>query len=583
MVSKPALGSMILSLLMIFLIIGCDRADEQSSVPAPPGDVQSDPSSEPMKKPSVTFTELSAEVGLELTITNGAEHGHHSILQTLGSGVAVCDYDLDGREDLLFSRGGTYSPEPQPTGMGLACFRQLAAWEFAETTRACGLQKPLFYSHGLFAADYNNDGFTDFLLTGYGNVALYENNGDGTFTEATATSQIVNNQWSTAAAWADFNHDGHLDLYIVNYVNWSFANNPVCIRGGQADVCPPAQFEPLDDQLWLSRGDGTFECQTSQTPLTPGGKGLGVLAADFDTDGDIDLYVANDTVANFLFLNDGTGRLEEEGFASGTAVDREGVANGSMGIDTADLNGDGLPEIWVANYEDEQFALYENLGHGLFEHKTRRWGIAAVESVFVGFGTRFLDFDLDGDQDLVVTNGHVMEQMVNSSINQMPLLLENQGNSFANIAEQAGSYFSTPHLGRGLATSDLDQDGDSDLVITHTNSPSVLLRNERENQNQWIQLELVGTESNRNAIGSRIRIETPSGVTFHQITSGASYLSTSSRTLVVGLDGEPCQSIQITFPKGKTIELEMPQVNRKYQVTESGEIFVQGPSAQSKK
>ena len=521
---------------------------------------------------SIRFANATADASVDFSVTNGVEHQHHAILESLGSGVGLFDFDRDGWIDVFIAGGGSYDKTPKPIGAKTGVFRNLGEWSFENVCDQAGVSSPSFYSHGVFAADINSDGFSDVVITGYRGVQLLINNGDGTFSDETVQSGLSKISWPTGAAFADVNGDGHLDLYLANYVNWSFENNPRCVRGGQVDVCPPAEFEPHSDQLFLSSGDGSFLDASDTSGLVSGGKGLGVLAADFDVDGDVDFYVANDTTANFMLTNDGDGHFEETGFVSGTAVDDTGGPNGSMGIDTADVNHDGLPDLWVANYEDESFALYQNLGQGLFQHRSRKLGVSSIGSIFVGFGTCFLDADLDGKQDIVVTNGHVMEQQINSPINQLPLFLSQQKDgSYQNVAGQIGPYFREQHLGRGLATADLDLDGDIDIVVTHTNQPVAVLRNEfLETKTQhWLQLELVGTKSNRSAIGALVEVTTAGKTQSFQVTSGASYLSTKSFVVHVGLgEDKIADFIRIKWPSGEETEIKNLAANQKYCVIE---------------
>lgn len=528
-------------------------------------------------KTQIRFTDVTVHTSVDFTATNGVEQQHHAILESLGSGVGLFDFDRDGLIDVFISGGGFYDESPKPIGKKLGAFRNLGEWTFSDVSNDIGVSLPSFYSHGVFAADINNDGFSDVLITGYRAVQLLINNGDGTFSDETENSGFSNITWPTGAAFADVNGDGTLDVYFANYVNWSFENHPPCVRGGKVDVCPPAEFDPQNDQLFLSQGDGRFRDVTETSGLVKGGKGLGVLAADFDVDGDMDFYVANDTTANFMLMNDGLGNFEESGFVSGTAVDDKGGPNGSMGIDTADVNGDGLPDLWVANYEDESFALYQNLGGGLFQHRSRRLGVSAIGSIFVGFGTCFLDADLDGKQDIAVTNGHVMEQQINSPINQLPLFLSQQADgSYQNIADQVGPYFQQSHLGRGLATADFDNNGAIDMVVTHTNQPVSVLRNEltESESRNWLQLELVGITSNRSAIGTRVEVQSGEKKQSFQVTSGASYLSTKSSVIHVGLGKmkDPVQVI-IKWPSSETSEIVKLPVNKSYLITEAGDHY----------
>jgi hypothetical protein len=370
---------------------------------------------------------------------------------------------------------------------------------------------------------------------------------------------LTDRSWSSSAGWGDLDGDGVLDLYLAHYVDWSPTNHPRCQGASRdmADVCPPRKFEGLDDAVYLGNGDGTFRDGTHDVGLKPGGKGLGVVLADLDHDGDLDVYVANDTVDNFLYVNDGHGHFAETGLSSGTAVDDKGNPNGSMGVSVLDFDGDELLDLWVANYEDETFALYRNENRGLFRHVSSQVGLGALGTLLVGFGTVCGDFDGDGDEDIAVANGHVIHQPRNAPVKQEPLILLNdQKKRLVRATFPEGTYLATPHAGRGLAMGDLDNDGDLDLVFANTNEPAAVLLNSGDASAHWLKLQLVGTVSNRDAIGARCVIHTSDGTQLRHRYGGGSYLSSSDRVVHFGITSRATlESIEIHWPSGVVTKL----------------------------
>jgi ribosome biogenesis protein Nip4 len=358
---------------------------------------------------------------------------------------------------------------------------------------------------------------------------------------------LTDDSWSSAAAWGDIDGDGWLDLYVAHYVDWSFANNHPCtgIRPEDIDICPPKVYKPLPDTLYHNEGDGTFTDVSASSGLRKDGKGLGVITADVDLDGDIDIYVANDTTENFLYINDGKGVFKEVG--------------GSMGVDVGDYNLDGRPDIWVANFEVESFALYRNDGNGQFLHVSRATGVTALNGLFVGFGTTFLDADLDGDEDILVNNGHVILHPRGAPLLQEALLLVNHDAKFyRRHLFQPESYFSKVHAGRGLAAGDMDADGDFDMVFTNNLETLAVLRNDTQTTGQWLQVELIGRQSNRNAVGAILNLETTQGKQLRLVKSGVSYLSTCDRRQLWGMPkGANPKTLEVRWPSGKTQQLDV--------------------------
>jgi len=507
----------------------------------------------------LTLEDVTTATGVSFVYRNGEEAGESTILESLGGGVGLCDYDLDGRLDLFFPGGGSLGPDQRIQGMTPALFRNQGDWKFASVSGPAGLeQPPPYYSHGCSIGDYDNDGFPDILVTGYGGVQLWHNRGDGTFAEVSRDCGIQDDSWSTSAGWSDRNGDGDLDLYLAHYVNWSFANHPHCPGPvpGQREICPPRQFDPLPHLALLSGGDGSFRDASQEVGLRTDGKGLGVVLADIELDGDLDIYVANDTTDNFLYVNAGGGRFEELGVIRGVARDDLGVANGSMGVDVCDFNRDGRPDLWAANYERESFALYRNEGAGQFLHVSQSAGITALGGMYVGFGSAFTDLDGDGDEDVLIANGHVIKYPRAAPLKQTPLVLINEKGRFRKTLHPPSGYFATPHMGRGLAVGDLDGDRQPDAVFSHTNEPAALLRNRTENQNRHFWLRLIGRESNRDAVGASVVLRTSAGDLLRQVKGGGSYLSQSELALHWGLPAEcEVRGATVLWPSGRRQEL----------------------------
>ena len=523
------------------------------------------------------FTDMTAASGVDFRYDNGHAAGHQAILESLGGGVGLFDYDGDGRHDLFCAGGGKYLPDLEIVGLPSALFRNLGNWKFADVTAGTGVGPAPFYTHGCAAADYDADGFVDFVVTGYGGLQLFRNQGDGTFEQVRELAGMLDELWSTSAAWADFNGDNHLDLYIDHYVNWSFApgHNPECPGPvpGEREICSPRKFDALPDIVYYSNGDGTFRDATSEFGLvTTGecGKGLGVVAGDIDLDGDVDVYVANDTVDNFLYLNDGHGAFQEVGLLNGVARDFGGKAEGSMGVDLGDYDRDGLPDIWVANFEEESFSLYRNDGEAQFVHVSQGTGITALGHLYVGFGTVFADIDRDGDEDFVVANGHVINFPKAASLRQEPLALVNTGGRFAKAVFPADGYFSTLHRGRGLASGDLDDDGDLDLVFAHNDGePNALVANDTPGDNGWLRVRLIGVRSNRDAIGARLVLHTSAGDQLRLIKGGGSYVSQCDLRPFWGVPaGTRVSGLSIHWPSGHDQEYALSKANQTVTIVE---------------
>jgi hypothetical protein len=538
------------------------------------------------------FQDVTAASGVAFTCRNGEEAGQMTLLESLGTGVALLDYDGDGLLDVFLVGGGYFGGPDGKEFRGAPCrlYKNLGGWKFRDVTAAVGLDTEWSYAHGCAVADYDRDGWPDLLVTGYGRLALFHNEGDGRggrrFVEVTDAAGLHDRQWATSAAWADLDGDGYPDLYICHYVLWSWRLHRSCPGDGAtvaADVCPPRNFQGTAHMLYRNNGDGTFTDVSVPAGLRHGradaGMGLGVVAVDVNGDRRPDVYAVNDTTMNFLYVNQsspGKIRLQDVSLESGAAWGDHAMPDGSMGVDAADYDGCGRPSLWVTTFEHERHALYHNECQGpqaSFRYVTRQAGIAALGSGYVGFGTGFFDVDNDGWEDLVIANGHVRRYPTRAPLRQRALLLRNKGDGrFANVTVQGGAYFQVPHRGRGLAVGDLDNDGRSDLVITDLNGPAVLLRNDPRGtdvpRHHWLGLELLGRQR-RDVVGAKVVVEAGGRRLTRFAKGGGSYLSSPDRRILVGLGkAERADRVSVAWPWGEEQQWEGLSSDRYWKLSE---------------
>lgn len=524
---------------------------------------------------AIRFVDRTPGSGLDRAFEDGQMAQIFSIVESLGGGISAIDFDNDGQLDLVAAGGGCYPTPKSIAGVNGALYRAGAwsddsAWKFSEVAASGRVDLSEYYHHCILVADFNNDGFEDFLTPGFGGFLLHENLGDGTFHEIASRSGLIDSRWNTNGAWGDFNNDGNLDLYICRYADWSFENNPACVTpSGQRDVCGPRDFKALDDSLYLSDGTGKFVDATADWNLVSGGRGLGVLAADLDLDGDTDLYVANDEQPNFLFRNEDSNTLKEMGIRAGAGLDESGGPDGSMGIGVGDYDGDSQLDLFITHYESETCALYRNSGNLNFTHASRRANITSMGNSFVAWGTAFNDLDLDGDEDILVVNGHAVRHSSGSPIKQLPVLMTNQSDATFQSADAPGEFFNQPRNARGLVTADFDQDGRVDFVTTAMNEAPVLQQNLSKTKGAYLEIQLVGRTCNRNAIGATVAVFHNGESQIRSVYGGGSYASTWDRICHFGLKpGIDRVEIVVSWPGGDQKEIKAVDVNQKLLVVQ---------------
>ena len=409
---------------------------------------------------------------------------------------------------------------------------------------------------GVALLDYDNDGYEDIYVTGYGGNHLYHNNGNGTFTDVTQTSSTGGGGWSTSAAWVDLDNDGLLDLIVLRYVKWDF-DDVWCgeHREGYRAYCHPDVFQPIAPLVYHNDGNGHFTEVSAKIGLDKLGKGLGVAIGDFDRDGKVDVAVANDSMLEYLYRNKGDGTFEEVGLPAEIAVDGDGRTYAGMGIDFQDYDNDGLPDLIITNLANQKYALYRNNGDSSFSYDSYMSGIGGMTLLHSGWGIHFLDYDNDGNKDLLVAQGHDLDTIELNypqlHYKEPMLLANNTGHGFVDVSPQSGAIFHQAWAGRGLAVGDLDNDGLIDAVATTNDGPAYVLHNETKTANHWLTLLLVGHRSNRDGIGAEIKLTNPTGSQYVTVTTAGSYLSASDKRAHFGLGtAKMAQSIQIHWPSG---------------------------------
>jgi enediyne biosynthesis protein E4 len=533
----------------------------------------------------VRFTDITQVVKVDFKDENSATSDKY-LVETMGGGVALLDYDNDGRLDIFFVNGAKIddpmperkAPDKSDSKFWNRLYHQNADGTFTDVTEKAGLTgiPQNRYGMGVAVGDYDNDGFEDVYVTNYDGNTLYHNNGNGTFSDVTKKAGVAAGGWSASAGFFDYDNDGNLDLFVTRYVNWIFSTNRYCGEKppGLRAYCHPDNYDGVTNILYHNNGDGTFTDVSAKAGVAnPNGKGLGASFADYDGDGFTDIFVANDSVQSFLYHNNGNGTFSEVGLLTGVGYNEDGKTFAGMGVDFSDYDNDGRPDIFVTDLSNERYKLFHNNGDGTFREMTNASGVGGATLTFSGWSTHLFDYDNDGWKDLFVAQGHVMDTIEHTSPNlkymEPPLMLRNEGGHFTRVI--LGPAFQTDWAGRGAAFGDLDNDGDVDIVVSNLGQKASVLRNDGGNRRNWIGIQTVGTKSNRDGIGSRVKVVSASGLTqFFTVNTAIGYLSASDKRINVGLGPDSfAKMIEITWPSGIVQKFESVKAGQMLKAVEA--------------
>jgi enediyne biosynthesis protein E4 len=555
----------------------------------------------------VTFTDMAAEAGLAAAKNiSGAPLKKQTLLEEIGCGVALFDYDNDGWLDIFLVNGSTFDTAPRARRPASYLFRNNRDGTFTDVTQNSGLTY-CGWGQGCCVGDYDNDGFEDLFVTYWGRNVLYHNNGDGTFTNVSEKAGVagLENRWGAGCCFLDYDRDGRLDLFVANYVNFDPARAP---RPGQAAICRyneiaapcgPQGFAGGTNILYRNRGDGAFEDVSEKSGIAnprgataavfiernwrpTGSYGMGAVAADFDNDGWPDIYVACDSAPSLLYHNNRDGTFREVAVPAGCAFDEDGAAMSGMGAAAADYDGDGWLDIVRTNFSDQVTTLYRNNGDGTFHDASLAAGLG-INRKYLGFGVGFFDFDNDGWKDMFIANGHVYAQLASRKLHvsykQRRILYRNLGDGrFEDVSARAGPGIMAEHVGRGCAFGDLDNDGDIDIVVNNLDAAPSLLRNDGGNRNNWLLVKCIGTRSNRSAIGARVRVTAGGRTQIDEVMSGSSYYSQNDLRLHFGLGAAPgADKIEVLWPSGLNESFTDAPANHLIVIEEGKSVFQKKP------
>jgi len=526
---------------------------------------------------TVQLRDVTQKAGLRFVHNSGA-FGKKFLPETMGPGVAFIDYDNDGWPDIFLVNGMDW-PGHAKKHTTPKLYHNNHDGTFTDVTHKAGLDVEMF-GMGVAVGDYDNHGYDDLFVTAYGQNHLFHNNGNGTFTDVTQKAGLLGPQeFSTSAAWVDYDKDGHMDLVVGNYVQWTPETDLYCTLDGKSkSYCTPESYKGTSVRLWHNRGNGTFEDLTQKAGLgDPTSKTLGIAVLDFDDDGWPDLLFSNDTQPNKLYRNNGNGTFTEKAVVAGIAFSEDGVARAGMGVDAADYDHSGFPSLLITNFANQMLSLYHNEGKGLFVDEAPRSEIGRASLLTLGFGCFFFDYDLDGWPDVLVANGHidadVQRVQANVKYAMPPHLFRNVGKGkFAEVTNSVGQAFASPRVGRGAAYADFNNDGRLDLLLSTNGGPVYLFRNEAQRAappNHSLRIKLTGTKSNRDGIGATVRVTSGGETQTQMLRSGSSYLSASELVLTFGLShNEKADAVEIRWPSGEVQRLSNARAGQTVTVTE---------------